>query len=90
MEPSGGLLKELLAWNDAGPVAILMFSLVMVTWVAIYLLRQLLKEKSEQIRRANQLTDRAVDEIGDTLDNILEALRDRPPPASPRSGRGSR
>lgn len=70
------ILPSILGWNDLGPVAILMFMLVTVVWVTRWLLLKILADKDAQIARANALVDKATDETGKTLAQILETLRE--------------
>lgn len=70
-----GALNAILNWDQAGPVAILVLGVLMLAWLSRWLLRQLITDKDSQITRERYLTDKMTDEIGETLDAILNALR---------------
>ena len=71
------ILDSILAWDQAGPVAILVLVLVGLAWITRWLLKQLISGKDASIKREQFLTDKMTDEIGVTLDAILNALRER-------------
>lgn len=71
------LLQTILNWDQAGPVAILILVLLMLAWLSRWLLRTLIADKDSRIQREQVLTDRLTDEIGETLDAILNALREK-------------
>lgn len=71
------ILEQVANWNDLGPVAILFFLLVSFVWVTRWLLLKILADKDAQIVRANGLVDKATDETGATLKQILDTLREQ-------------
>lgn len=78
------LLNAILSWDDAGPVAILVLVVLMLAWLSRYLLRMIIADKDSQIARERHLTDKVTDEIGETLDAILESLRNLNEKGGPR------
>jgi hypothetical protein len=70
-------LNDLLAWDDAGPVAILMFCVVCLTLLVRWLLRMLIADKDKQIGRLETMNDKVTDQTAVTLQKILDALREK-------------
>jgi hypothetical protein len=73
----GDILSAILDWNDAGPEAILVLMFLMVSWLARWLLKTLMADKESRIQREQYLTDKLTDEIGETLDAILNSIREQ-------------
>jgi CHASE1-domain containing sensor protein len=71
-----GFWASVLGWNELGPVAILFVMLLATLAMIRYLLIKVLADKDSQIARANALVDKATDETGKTLAQILEAIRE--------------
>jgi hypothetical protein len=78
-------LDAVLQWDQAGPVAILLLVLLTLATVTRWLLRQLIASKDAQITRALSLNDKLVDEVGETLDAILTALKETRPKRGTRT-----
>lgn len=71
------IFGQLLAWENAGEVAILVLVLVGLGSMARWLLTQLIRDKDAQIQRLAEANDKLTNEVGVTLSQILSALRDR-------------
>lgn len=69
-------LGQILEWDRAGPVAILMFIVVCLVAFSRWVLAQLLRDKDRQIDRLVAINDRVTGELAATLKQILDALRD--------------
>lgn len=72
-------LEKILEWDQAGPVAILMFVCVCLVYLTRWLLRELLRDKDAQIAQLSVANDKLRDEIGKTLNHILDAVRNAAP-----------
>lgn len=70
-------LNDILAWDDAGPIAILMFCVLSLTLLTRWLLRNLLADKDSQIARLEKMNDKVTDQTAVTLQKILDALREK-------------
>lgn len=70
-------LTEILAWDEAGPVAILMFVAICLVFFSRWVLAQLLEAKNSQIARLESMNDKLTDETAATLKQILDAVRER-------------
>ena len=72
----GDILSQLVAWEKAGPVGLLLLFLLGVAWLCRWLLVQLLRDKDSQIARLEHMNDKLSDETAGTLKQILDAVRD--------------
>ena len=72
-------LATLLQWDEAGPVAILMFVTVSLVLFTRWILAQLLRDKDAQIARLERANDKVTDQTAATLQKILDALREKGP-----------
>lgn len=70
-------MQDVLAFDQAGPVAILILVLVGLAKIAHWLLVRLIADKDAQIARLSATVDDLTDEIGETLDSILTAVKEQ-------------
>lgn len=70
-------MQDVLAFDQAGPVAILVLILIGLAKVTHWLLTKLLADKDAQIVKLSQTVDVLTDELGETLKAILTAVKDQ-------------
>lgn len=69
-------MNDILAFDQAGPVAILVLVLVGLVKTTHWLLTRLIADKDAQIEKLSRTVDELTDEIGGTLDAILTAVKE--------------
>lgn len=69
-------MKDALAFDQAGPVAILVLVLFFLGKTTQWLLTRLIADKDAQIAKLSETVDELTDEIGETLDAILTAVKE--------------
>lgn len=75
-EKEGAAVNDVLAFDQAGPVAILVLVLLGLAKVAHWLLTKLIADKDAQIVKLSGTVDELTDGIGATLDAILTAVKE--------------
>lgn len=70
-------MQDVLAFDQAGPVAILVLILIGLAKVTHWLLTKLLADKDAQIVKLSKTVDDLTDELGETLKAILTAVKDQ-------------
>jgi cell division protein FtsL len=74
---NGGDVEQVLAWDQVGPVALLVVGIVALFRMFLWVLNKLITDKDTQIERLMQSNKDLRDEIGATLDSILTAIKDQ-------------
>jgi cell division protein FtsL len=74
---NGGNVEQVLAWDQVGPVALLVVGIVALFRMFLWVLNKLITDKDTQIERLMQSNKDLRDEIGATLDSILTAIKDQ-------------
>jgi cell division protein FtsL len=73
----GGDVEQVLAWDQVGPVALLVVGIVALFRMFLWVLNKLITDKDTHIERLMQSNKDLRDEIGATLDSILTAIKDQ-------------
>jgi F0F1-type ATP synthase membrane subunit b/b' len=73
----GGTVQDVLAFDQAGPVAVLVLVVFFLYRLFHWALMKLIEDKDAQIVQLNSSNDRLREEIAKTLDTILTAIKDQ-------------
>jgi peptidoglycan hydrolase CwlO-like protein len=68
-------VDQALAFDQAGPVAILVLVLMGLTWLTRYLLTKLIADKDAQIDELRTTVKAMTEDVGKTLDKILTTVQ---------------